>query len=394
MKQLNIGQLRKETPGCQHVLHFNNAGASLSPSLVIDSIKNHLDLESTIGGYEAANLALSKVAKFYDAASQLINCDREEIAFLENATRAWDMAFYSFKFNPGDKILTSVSEYASNYLAFLHQAKHSGVIIDIIKNDGTGQLDLDDLSNKIDERVKLIAITHVPTQGGLINPAEEVGKIANKFHIPYLLDTTQSVGQMPIDVKVIGCDFLCATGRKYLRGPRGTGFLYAKKKFIEQCDPPFIDLHAAKWISDNEYVMNPSALRFETWEQNVAIKIGLGVAIQYALDLGLPDIWKRIQLLATHLRQSLLDTKCVKLQDLGNNQCGIVTFTSSKKSPEEIQRHLANRQINVSVSLEEYARLDMSKRHLPSLVRASVHYYNTEAEIEVFCSELKKFFKK
>ena len=394
MKQLNIDQLRKETPGCQHVLHFNNAGAALSPKQVIDSIKNHLDLESIKGGYEAAQLALNKTEQFYNAAAQLINCEREEIAFFENATRAWDMAFYSFKFNRGDKILTSVSEYASNYLAFLHQAKHTGVIIDVINNDSSGQFDVDDLRNKIDERVKLIAVTHVPTQGGLINPAEEIGKIANKFNIPYLLDTTQSVGQMPIDVKIIGCDFLCATGRKYLRGPRGTGFLYVSKKIIEQCDPPFIDLHAAKWVSDSAYILSPSALRFETWEQNIAAKIGLGVAIQYALDLGMPAIWERIQQLAKRLRQSLLDIQCVQLQDLGNNQCGIITFTSAQKSPEEIQEYFVSKQINVSVSLQEYARLDMAKRNLPALVRASIHYYNTESEIEIFCSELHKFLKK
>lgn len=393
MNRLNIDQLRKETPGCQNVLHFNNAGASLSPSPVIDSIKTHLDLESATGGYEAAQLALNKTEKFYESAAELINCEREEIAFLENATRAWDMAFYSFKFNPGDKILTSISEYASNYLAFLQQAKRTGVIIDVVINDSTGQLDLDDLANKIDDRVKLIAITHVPTQGGLINPAEDVGTIAQKFNIPYLLDTTQSIGQMPIDVKAIGCDFLCATGRKYLRGPRGTGFLYAKKTIIEQYDPPFIDLNAAQWISDNEYIINPTALRFETWEQNIAAKIGLGTAIQYALNLGLPAIWERIQLLAKQLRHRLSDLNGIQLQDLGSNQCGIVTFTSDQKSPEEIQKYLRSKHINVSVSLVEYARLDMSKRHLPALVRASVHYYNTESELDIFCSELGKFIK-
>lgn len=391
MKPFDIEQLRKETPGSHTIMHFNNAGASLSPLPVIDLMKNHLDLESKIGGYEAAQQALNQTGKFYEAAAKLIHCEREEIAFLENATRAWDMAFYSFKFNSGDKILTCVSEYASNYLAFLQQAKRTGIIIEVIKNDATGQLDLDDLASKMDDRVKLIAITHVPTQGGLINPAEEVGKIARKFNIPYLLDATQSVGQMPIDVNLIGCDFLCATGRKYLRGPRGTGFLYARKAIVEQYEPPFIDLLSAKWVADDEYVLSPGALRFETWEQNIAAKIGLGAAIQYALDLGMPEIWERIQRLAKNLRQKLSDLKGIKLQDLGSNQCGIVTFSSDKKSPDEIRNYLRSRQINVSVSLEEYARLDMAKRHLPALVRASVHYYNTEAEIDVFCYELSNF---
>ena len=389
MTAMQIEKLRKDTPGCQHVLHFNNAGAALSPLPVINAIKEHIDLESMIGGYEAAKIAQIKSEKIYDSAARLINCNREEIAFLDSATRAWDMAFYSFKFNKGDCILTAMSEYASNYLAFLHKAKHTGVTIEVIRNDAYGQLDIEDLQNKINKRVKLIAITHVPTQGGLVNPAEEVGKIAKEMKIPYILDTTQSIGQIPIDVEKIGCDFLCATGRKYLRGPRGTGFLYARKEIIPQCDPPFIDLHSAKWVDDNDYVLNPTAKRFETWEQNIAAKIGLGTAIDYALELSMPVIWERIQYLATRLRDELTNIPSIELRDLGQKKCGIVTFTCKERSVEKIQHYLAEMKMNVSISLQEYARLDMSKRNLPALIRASVHYYNTEKEIENFCLAIK-----
>lgn len=242
MDDKQIEQLRKDTPGCKNVLHFNNAGAALQPNPVINSVKEHIDLEASIGGYEAAEAAFDKSEKIYQSAAKMINCHPDEIAFVENATRAWDMAFYSLKFQKGDKILTARAEYASNYLAFLHIAKHSGASIEVIENDSYGQLDTQDLERKIDKNVKLVAITHVPTQGGLVNPAVEVGEIAKKHGILYLLDTTQSIGQMPIDVEKIGCDFLCATGRKFLRGPRGTGFLYSKKNVIPKCDPPLIDL--------------------------------------------------------------------------------------------------------------------------------------------------------
>lgn len=387
-----IAKLREDTPGCKQVLHFNNAGAALSPQPVISAMQEHLLLESMSGGYEAAQMSLDKSEKIYAKAAQLINCDPEEIAFLENATRAWDMAFYSLKFNKGDRILTAKSEYASNYLAFLHMAKRTGAIIDVVANDSYGQIDTEDLQNKIDGKLKLIAITHVPTQGGLINPAEEVGKIARKNNILYLLDTTQSVGQMPIDVKKIGCDFLCATGRKYLRGPRGTGFLYASKEIIDRCDPPFIDLHSANWIADNEYQLNSTAQRFETWEQNIAAKIGLGIAIEYALNLGMPAIWDRIQYLANYLRDRLSNLPAIELQDLGQKKCGIVTFTCKSTPVAEIQKCLANIKINVSISRQEYARLDLAERHLPELIRASVHYYNTEAEVDIFCRALSKLY--
>ncbi len=394
MNQAQIEKLRQDTPGCNHVLHFNNAGAALSPLPVIDAIKEHLNLEANIGGYEAARLAQNKVEKIYNKAAQLLNCTPDEIAFMENATRAWDMIFYSFKFNKGDRIMTGQAEYASNYLAFLHVAKHTGAIIDVVKNDSYGQLDVEDLKNKMDDKVRLIAITHIPTQGGLVNPAIEIGQIAKKFNIPYLLDATQSMGQMPIDVNQINCDFICATGRKFLRGPRGTGFLYIRKSIIDKYEPPFIDLHSAEWIANDKYRLREDAKRFETWEQYIAGKIGLGVAIEYALEIGLHVIGERIVYLANYLRTQLSEIPSIELQDLGKTKCGIVTFTCKHTSAAEIQKQLADKKINVSISLLEYARLDLEKRNLPAVVRASVHYYNTEDEILRFCQELKSICQK
>lgn len=291
------------------------------------------------------------------------------------------MIFYSLDFSAGDKILTCVSEYASNYLAYMQMAKRKGIIIEVVPDDEFGQISLIELQKRIDPSVKLIAITHVPTQGGLINPAEEVGKIANDANIFYLLDATQSVGQMPIDVKKIGCDALCATGRKFLRGPRGTGFLYINQNIVERLDPPFLDLHAAKFLNKDEYMIQPNAQRFETWETNYSNKIGLGVAIDYALELGLENIWSRIQYLADKLRYCLLSISGVRLTDLGENKCGIVTFYTKILPPRSVFYKLGDRKINVSVSTSEYAPIDMNARGLSSVVRASVHYYNTDEEI-------------
>jgi cysteine desulfurase / selenocysteine lyase len=384
----DIERARKETPGCKEVLHFNNAGAALMPRVVIDAVSEHFHLEVIKGGYEAAEINAEKITNFYRSAAKLIQCSPEEIAFVENATRAWDMVFYSIPFRKGDRILTAEAEYASNYIAFLQVAKKTGVLIDVIPNDASGQLSLDALKQKIDSDVKLIAITHVPTQGGLINPAEAVGRIAKQAHIFYLLDATQSVGQMPIDVNKIGCDALCATGRKYLRGPRGTGFLYIGKSKLTQLEPPFLDLHAATWTDINTYQIKNDATRFETWERNYSNMIGLGEAIDYALEWGMEAIWNRISSLADHLRRKLAENPRVVLRDLGEETCGIVTFTVNGLEPEEIKSCLNEKKINVSISLAEYARLDMQRRRLRSLVRTSVHYYNTADEIDLFCMQI------
>ncbi len=385
---IDLARARHDTPGCENVLHFNNAGAALMPQSVLDATIGHLQLEAQIGGYEAAAQAHEAAERVYDATAQLLNCGRDEIAMIENATRAWDMAFYSVPLGPGDRILTAMAEYASNYIGLLQMARKTGAKIEVIPNDESGQLSVEALRNMLDERVKLIAITHVPTNGGLVNPAEEVGKVAREAGVLYLLDSCQAVGQMPIDVEALGCDMLSATGRKYLRGPRGTGFLYVRRSVIEQLEPPFLDLHAADWVAPDQYEIRSDARRFENWETNFAARIGFGVAIDYALQWGLDNIEQRVSALAGDLRARLKAMPGITVTDQGIKQCGIVTFSVKGKEPQEIKTALARHKINTSVTIINSTRLDMTARGFNNLVRASVHYYNTEEEIERFCKVL------
>ncbi|MEC9345065.1 MAG: aminotransferase class V-fold PLP-dependent enzyme [Pseudomonadota bacterium] len=383
---IDVQACRADTPGTEHVLHFNNAGAGLMPRPVLEAVKEHLDLEAAIGGYEAADRARDRIERAYDAIARYLNCHRDEVAIVENATVAWNQAFFAVAatLKPRQRILTAEAEYASNYLTYLKLRAEEGLEVDVVPSDADGQLDVAALEAMIDDRVGLIAVTHVPTNGGLVNPAEAIGAVARRHGIPYLLDACQSAGQLPLDVERIGCDFLSVTGRKYLRGPRGTGFLYARKSAQQRFRPTVIDLHAAEWTGADRFEWRPDARIYENWENYEAGKIGLGVAVDYMLELGIDAIAERTAMLAATLRQRLAAVPGVSVHDLGKRKCGIVTFALDGHAPEEIKRLLAVRRINVTTTTIVSTRIDMERRGISDLVRASVHYYNTEAEIDRF----------
>jgi len=379
---IDVARARRETPGSASVVHLNNAGASLMPDVVLRTVIAHLELEARIGGYEAAARERDRVEAVYDSVARLLGCSRDEVAIVENATRAWDMAFYSLDFQPGDRVLTCRAEYASNYIALLQVAKRTGAIVVVVADDESGQISLRALEAELARGARLVSLVHVPSQGGLVQPAAAVGALCRAAGVPLLLDACQSVGQLPTDVGELQCDMLSATGRKFLRGPRGTGFLYVRQELIRELEPPFLDLHAAEWTGSEAYVIRADARRFENWETSYATKLGLGAAVDYALDWGIDAIAERVQGLAASLRERLEALPGVDVRDRGVEKCGIVTFTVEGVYAQAIVARLSAAGINVSLTPASYSRLDLGGREIEAVVRSSVHYYNTEEELQ------------
>ena len=390
MNKREIQRARNETRGCEYVTHFNNAGSSLMAAPVADYLYEFLQEEEMKGGYETAASRNMELENFYVRVAELINAKPKEIAFVENATRAWDMIFYSIPLKAGDQIITVRSEYGSNVIAYLHRAKQTGAELVILDNNDDGEPDTDQLRKLINKKTKLISMSHIPTGGGLVNPASEIGAIANEYGVPYLLDACQSVGQMSVNVADIGCDFLSATGRKFLRGPRGTGFLYVKQDWIERLEPPLIDQFAANLLDEKTYLLRRDARKFENWERYFAGQAAFGRAIEYAMDFGLPKIQQRIFKMADKLREGLQEIPQLEVTDQGRLKCGIVTFRHKAIDAETIKSELARRKINVSVSSGSGSRLSFMERGIEAVVRASIHYYNSEEELDHFLSQIRQ----
>ena len=384
MDSLDVAALRADTPGCEKVVHFNNAGSSLPPAPVVDTMIDHLRLEAQLGGYEAAAARAEQIQAFYTEAAGLLGARPEEIAFANNSTHAYATALSAIDFEPGDVVLTTRDDYISNQIAFLSLRRRRGVRVVHAPDAPGGGVDVGAMAALMRaHRPRLVAVTHVPTSSGLIAPVAEIGRHCRELELLYLVDACQSIGQLPLDVTSIGADLLTATGRKFLRGPRGTGLLYVSERVLAAgYEPLFIDMRGAHWTADGTYQPVASAARFEDWEFPYAGLLGLTAAIRYARRAGVSQLSRRALGLAASLRARLDELDGFRVLDRGPDLGALVTVTVAGAAPEPLKAELAGHGINSSVTLREHARFDFADKGVEWCLRLSPHYYNTEAEVD------------
>lgn len=393
---LNINQIRQDTPNCLNLIHFNNAGCSLHTTRVVQVMKDYLDQEAATGGYELAAHRAQDIKAFYTETARMIQAQAHNIAFATSCTEAYTKVLSSIPFKKGDIILTSDDDYASNQLCFLSLQTRMGVKIIRAKNLPNGDIDVQDVEHIIKRKKKptVVAITHVPTSSGKVQPVAAIGKLCRQYDIWYLVDACQSIGQMPVDVNAIGCDFLTATGRKFLRAPRGTGFLYVSDKALNaRLAPLFFDNHSATWTGKNDFEINETAQRFELFERSIATVIGAAEAIRYANEMGLDNIFNYNQEIIQYLRTKMQAIDGVKLYDEGSELCNILTFRVGNLSVETIQAALKANKINASVTSKPFAQIDFERKGIDWAVRFSPHYYNTKAEMDKVVGVLAEISK-
>lgn len=375
---------RADTPACSRLIHLNNAGAALVPRPVRDAVEAHLQLEEQVGGYEAGETQRAAIRASYEAVAQVIGARSRNIALMQSSTVAFAQAISAFDLHPGDLLLTSRSDYASNQIMYLSLAQRRGIDIIRAPDAAEGGIDPEAVRSIVARRrPKLVALTWVPTNSGLVQPAEAVGEICRRAEVPYLVDACQAVGQMTIDVDRLGCDFLAATARKFLRGPRGMGFLYISDRLLEAGSHPLlVDMHGASWTDADAFSLTPDARRFEYWEFSYALVLGLGAAARYAHDVGLETARDRARDLAGYVRNRLSELPGVRVLDRGPELCAIATAAVRGRKGEDLKLALRARRINTSSPEREDAVIDMDEKGATSALRVSPHYYNTREEID------------
>ena len=390
-----LARWRADTPEVARLNHLNNAGAALAPLAVRRAVTEYLDREATLGAYETAEASVDQIRGASEGVGALIGARGRNIALTQNATTAFAQAIAAFDFHSGDRILTSRADYASNQIMYLALARRLGVEVVRIPDAPEGGIDPEALEREAARRRPvLVALTWVPTNSGLIQPVEAVGAVCRRREIPYLVDACQAVGQLVVDVGRVGCDYLSATARKFLRGPRGIGFLYAADRVLEAGAYPItVDMHGATWSDPDRFTLTPDARRFESWEISYALVAGVGAAVAYALEVGIPVAAARASALAAYARERLAEIDGVRVLDRGPALCAIATAAVAGRDAASIKLALRTRGINTSAADREDAVIDMDEKGTASALRISPHYYNTADEIDAAVAALAELLR-
>jgi len=385
-----LAQWREETPGCANRVHLNNASAGLMPKPVVDAVVAHLSREANFGGYESSDDAAAAVSEAYASVAKLLGARPDNVAIVENSTVAFFQALAAFDFKPGDVIVTTRNDYISNQLAYLSLARRRGIEVRRAADLETGGVDPQSVRELLrDPHVRLLAVTWVPTNSGLMQPVEALGEIAESAGVPYLIDACQAVGEISVDVARLRCDFLSATGRKFLRGPRGIGFLYVSDRALRRGDHPlYIDMRGAYWKTADTFQLAEDASRFENWEFAYSLVLGLGEAARYAGSIGVERGGRRARDLAATLRSKLSALPGFRVLDRGRELAAIVTVEVPGWHAADLVKLLRGKNINTSATTRDYAVIDMDEKHAVSALRISPHYYNTEAELDLLVDAL------
>lgn len=379
---IDVGAERARTAGSTLTSHFNAAGAALPTHAVVAAVVDHLRLEEQKGGYEAAAERRADLDAVYASAAELVGAATAEIALFDSASTGLRILLDALRPAAGQRIIASSSTYVSHALHLMSLARERGIDLVIAPYDEHRRVDVPALEALLSDGVpSIVTVAHVPTSSGLVEPAAQIGAVVQRYGGTYILDATQSVGHLAVDVREIGCDVLVTTGRKFLRAPRGTGFAYVRDTLLERLLPIAPDVRGAHWTSSAHWELVPSARRYETWEGPLAARLGLGVALDEAAARGIPETEEWLVETGARLRTALTEIDGVTVADPTGSASALVTFVIDGVAAADAVVQLARRGVRVVSVPATHGQWDLGDRGVPAVVRASAHVYNDDSDI-------------
>lgn len=374
------------------LIHFNHSGAGLPSPQTVQAIIDQLRLEAEMGPMEASHLVAEKKAETYELAARLLNCSPQQIAFGTGHGQLFGDIVSAIPLEAADEILVSRQEWMGNIACLQNAANLTGATVKMMASDDTTAVDVDALRSALSADVRIVALTWIGASSTLVNPAAAIGRVLRETGSSafFIIDASQAIGQIPIDVQELGCDALTACGRKFLRGPRGTGLAYISPRLAAKAVLRKIDNFTVVWDSKNCTSLTGSARAFEIGEESVALRLGLGKAMEQALENGIANIQSELGRKSTRLRHALASVTGVRVMDLGNHKSASVTFTVDGLTCASVKQNLAGQNIAIGMNGREYTPFDLDIRGISELLRASVHLSTTDNEIESLVEAIRQ----
>ncbi len=352
--------------------YLNHAACGLLPDAALHAMHGYALREQALGAYGAARQVQAEIEQLYQGIAATIHAQPQDIALTQGNSDGWSLVVSAMDWSGGGRILAPRSEWGGNLGILMQLSAQCGVQVEEIPSDADGAVDLEALETLLRTPASLVVLTWMPANSPLVQPAEAVGALCAQAGVPLLVDAAQAVGQWPVDVRQLQCAALTAPGRKWLRGPRGTGFVYVHPDFLPRLRPLTADHFSRPWQTGNTWTYRADARRLEQSEASVALRLGLGAALAAWNALGMERIHGEIQKRADWLRDGLDCLPGIRAHRSGRHaSSGIVTLECSRHDAAALHRGLQERGVEAALSPVAFTPWDMQARGLSAVLRLS-----------------------
>lgn len=392
---MNVLKVREDFPILKDVIYLDSAATSLTPEPVLKAAMDyyyHYRANVGRGVYRTAQLADQKYRDAHKRVARFIGGRKGETAFTKNTTESINAVAYGLKWKKGDRIVATLLEHHSNLLPWM-RLREKGIELSIVKPDESGYLDPSDFEREVDDRTRLVAVSHLSNVLGTIAPVKEISRICRDHGTSLLVDGAQSVPHMAVDVERLGCDFLCFSGHKML-GPTGAGVLWMRD--ADSIEPLLTGGGMVEDVSPDGFERKKGYEGFEAGTPDISAGIGLGAAVDYLERIGIDEIAAHETKLAERLLRGLQELDGVEIYGPKETKgrSGVISFNVAGLLPHEVALML-DQASNTAVRSGLHCCIPLMK-HLglrQGCVRASLYLYNTEDEVERLLATLEEIAK-